>query len=260
MTCHARLRLLAALPWVLGLAPVPSPSPCRGQEIATPARRTTETADLGDGRRVAGKIVDGMPAGTFRFAPEDGGEPIPLERVSEIAIDGSISDPTSAPAPFRVHLGTVGRISGRLVRLDPSSIVPRRGAGADAPGDPAPRGHFAGPASGRRAGPGRGVRDAGPGAVVPGGRGGPGDLAPAGGRARAEAAGRGFVADHEAGDPRQLGQVRGRVPGRGHEVCRSPMVRRPDLPQGEFRAGHGPRDRRMGRGDAGGRGHPEARR
>jgi hypothetical protein len=130
MTSHARPRLLAALLLVLDLAPGGPPSPCQGQEIASPARRPAETADLGDGRRVAGKIVDAMPAGTFGFAPDDGGEPIPLERVSEIAIDGSISDLTSGPAPFRVHLGADGRISGRLVRLDDSRIVLDAGPGA----------------------------------------------------------------------------------------------------------------------------------
>ena len=68
-------------------------------------------------------MVNGMAAGTFQFAPEGGGEAIRLERVSEIAIDGSISDLTSGPAPFRVHLGAAGRISGRLVGLDDTRVV-----------------------------------------------------------------------------------------------------------------------------------------
>src|SRR5690349_10514767 len=93
-------------------------TPASGQAPA-PTKRV-ETAETPDGRRIVGRIF-ASPGGTFRFQG-DKGEDLPLDRVSEIAIEGPAPDAAAGSPPFQVQLGTWGRVSGRLIGADGKSV------------------------------------------------------------------------------------------------------------------------------------------
>jgi hypothetical protein len=77
-----------------------------------------EEIDRPEGRRVAGRIEGDARSG-FRFAPRDGGSPIPLEPGVTIRRDGPGSGgrPSTGPPPFHLLAGEAARLSGTLRTL-----------------------------------------------------------------------------------------------------------------------------------------------
>ncbi|MDB5353338.1 MAG: hypothetical protein JWN86_4585 [Planctomycetota bacterium] len=120
-----RLLFLALAASVLDLAG----EPAMAQKVPAAGEKRVETAELPDGRRIAGRIVEAT-AGSFRFQT-DQGEAIPLDKIGEITVDGPGPEPSTGPPPFQIQLGSWSRLSGRLLSIDGSTI--RVDPGSDHP-------------------------------------------------------------------------------------------------------------------------------
>lgn len=84
------------------------------------AGSSLETLRRPDGRTIAGRLT-GDAASGFRFSGKDSTS-IPLETGTVITFAGSGPAPTEGSSPFRVDLGRGGRLSGRLIRVDDSTV------------------------------------------------------------------------------------------------------------------------------------------
>ena len=74
-----------------------------------------------EGHRIGGAFRGDAKAG-FRFVPDDGSPPIPIDGPAEIALGGKGPAANSGVPPVQVTLGWGQRISGQLVGLDESTI------------------------------------------------------------------------------------------------------------------------------------------
>lgn len=106
---HAPTHLLAL---IVLLAPA-----SWAQDVA-PSRDALERPE---GHRIGG-IFRGDAKGGFRFVPDDGSPPIPIDGPAEIALGGKGPAANSGVPPVQVMLGWDQRISGQLVGIDGASI------------------------------------------------------------------------------------------------------------------------------------------
>lgn len=107
------------------LVAAPPGLPAQESSKAPPAR--PDTAELIDGTRAAGRLQSDRSG--VVFLAEGGPAPIPWDRIRRIEFDGRGPEPSTAPAPFRVDLGSGYRLSGRFLRLDAASARLDGGAG-----------------------------------------------------------------------------------------------------------------------------------
>lgn len=78
-------------------------------------------ATTADGTKWTGRIVGDSKAG-FALAAEGGGPSLPLERVQVVTFEGPEPGGLDGTPPFRVELGLDQALSGRLDRVDESTI------------------------------------------------------------------------------------------------------------------------------------------
>src|SRR5437764_92748 len=86
---------------------------------AVPSSR--DALERPEGHRIGGAFR-GDAKGGFRFAPDDGSPPIPIEGPAEIALGGKGPASTAGVPPVQVALGWNQRVSGQLVGLDGATI------------------------------------------------------------------------------------------------------------------------------------------
>jgi hypothetical protein len=110
---HRALPLIAI--WIWGSGPLRASG---GQESIGGA----------DGRRIPGQL-EGDAEGGFRFVPDGGGTPLPLEAAGPIVFEGPGPRPSAVPPPFRVRLGPGLELSGTLVGLDADTLAFAAGCG-----------------------------------------------------------------------------------------------------------------------------------
>lgn len=73
------------------------------------------------GSRLSGNLM-GLAEEGFRFFPDGGGEPLPLETLEVVALEGPGPGPEESRPPFSVLLGGGLRVSGLLEGLDESTV------------------------------------------------------------------------------------------------------------------------------------------
>ena len=101
---------------VLGLIVVLTAS---GRAQGVPSSR--DALERPEGHRIGGMLRGDARAG-FRFVPDDGSPPIPIEGPAEIALGGKGPAANATMPPVQVALGVDQRISGQLVGLDETTI------------------------------------------------------------------------------------------------------------------------------------------
>ncbi len=102
-----------------------APDPRRGPRLGSPRPRNVaasrDALERPEGHRIGGAFRGDAKSG-FRFVPDDGSPPIPIDGPAEIALGGKGPAANSGVPSVQVMLGWDQRISGQLVGLDEATI------------------------------------------------------------------------------------------------------------------------------------------